>query len=60
VTASAESPRAVVEVRQATAENPVAEIKVYHDDVYAGEAEPEVYTVRFVSLPSVYAMSEWR
>ncbi|MBQ3750581.1 MAG: hypothetical protein II865_04655 [Bacteroidales bacterium] len=60
VTAFAESPRAVVEVQQATAENPVAEIKVYHDDVYAGEAEPEVYTVRFVSLPSVYAMSEWR
>lgn len=60
VTATAESPRAVVQIKQATAENPVAEIKVYHDDVYAGEAEPEVYTVRFVSLPSVYAMSEWR
>ena len=60
VTAFAESPRAVVEVQQATVQNPVAEIKVYHDDVYAGEAEPEVYTVRFVSLPSVYAMSEWR
>ena len=59
VAATAESPRAVVEVRQATAEDPVAEIKVYHDDVYAGEAEPEVYTVRFVSLPSVYALNEW-
>lgn len=60
VTATAESPRAVVEVQQPTADNPVAEIKVYHDDVYAGETEPEVYTVRFVSLPLVYAMNEWR
>lgn len=60
VTASAESPRAVVEVRQATAENPVAEIKVYHDDVYAGEAEPERYTIRFITLPSACVMNAVR
>lgn len=60
VTAFAESPRAVVEVRQATAENPVAEIKVYHDDVYAGEVEPERYTIRFITLPSACVMNAVR
>ncbi len=53
VTAQAESPRAVVTVKQATAENPVAVITVLHDDVLAGEAAPETYTVRFVPMPSV-------
>jgi len=51
VYAEAESPRAVVHVRQATLENPVAVISVFHDDVFAGEAEPEHYRIRFV--PSV-------
>lgn len=60
VTAFAESPRAVVEVQQATVQNPIAEIKVYHDDVYAGEAEPERYTIRFITLPSACVMNAVR
>lgn len=60
VTAVAESPRAVVSVRQATPENPVAEIKVYHDDVFAGEAEPERYSIRFVpcTIPQSMAIGK--
>jgi len=48
VYAEAESPRAIVHVRQATDENPVAVISVFHDDVFAGEAEPVHYRIRFV------------
>ncbi len=51
VCAEAESPRAVVQVRQATLENPVAVITVFHDDVFAGQAAPRRYRVRFV--PSI-------
>lgn len=50
VTAVAESPRAVVSVKQASAEDPVAEIIVSHDDVLAGEAEPARYRIRFVTF----------
>lgn len=52
VTAVAESPRAVVSVKQASAENPVAEITVSHDDVLAGEAEPALYRIRFITFPT--------
>ena len=58
ITATAESPRAVVQIKQATADHPVAEIKVLHDDVFAGEASPETYTIHFVRLPlNVLTMS---
>ncbi len=54
VTAVTESPRATVEVTQATAENPVAVITVRHDDVYSGEAEPRQYKVIFLDDHSQY------
>lgn len=52
VTAVAESPRAVVSVKQASAEDPVAEIAVSHDDVLAGEAESARYRIRFITFPA--------
>lgn len=48
VSAKTESPRASIEVRQATLDNPTATITVSHDDVESGEAEPRIYTVRFI------------
>ena len=48
VEAVTESPRAEVSVRQATLENPVAEVTVIHDDVILGEASPKVYRILFL------------
>lgn len=47
VAAVTESPRATVAVHQPTADNPVAEIVVSHDDVLAGEAQPVIYRIYF-------------
>lgn len=49
VFATTESPRAEIVIEQATANHPVAIITVFHDDVFAGEAEPRVYTVYFIN-----------
>ena len=48
VEAVTESPRAEVSIRQATLENPVAEVTVIHDDVVLGEASPKVYRILFL------------
>ncbi len=54
VTATTESPRATLQITQATPDNPVAIITVFHDDVYSGEAEPKVYKILFSDCPDQY------
>lgn len=48
ITAIPESPRASLIIKQATFDDPVATITVSHDDVVSGEAEPCIYTIRFL------------
>lgn len=49
ISAETESPRAELLIEQATWQNPVATITVFHDDVYSGEAEPRTYTINFIN-----------
>ena len=48
VTAETESPRAKIVIRQATIENPEAEIQVLHDDVVKENAQPKTYKILFL------------
>ncbi len=56
VTAETESPHAKIIIRQATIENPEAEIQVLHDNVVNGNTQPKTYKILFF-YPKPYNLS---